>query len=161
MIDRNQAAIRLYDKLGFKVVRDLMVWSLAATGDRPPVSQPVDLEYAHMWIVAHRESREPWQRTDETLAEIHARGARLGALVVERRGEVTGAVVFRENAGAVSAFQVAALDDGSAADALLAAAAGRRDLRLANTPVGERPWRALQRLGARAVARQYEMLLRT
>jgi GNAT superfamily N-acetyltransferase len=159
VIAENKAAIRLYGRLGFEVVRDLIVWSLPASGDRPPVSRPFDPQVAHAWIIANRESREPWQRADESLARIGAAAA-LQGLVVERDGEVAAAVVFRQSAETATAVQVAARDDISAADALLAAAGGERDLRLTNAPVGESPSRALDHLGARPVARQHEMRLR-
>ena len=54
--------------------------------------------------------------------------------MVEREGKVAGAVVFREDADLVTTFQVAATDDGAAADALLAAAGGVRPLRLCERP---------------------------
>ena len=52
------------------------------------------------------------------------------------------------------------VDEGSAADALLAAAGGQRDLRLANVPADDVSWRALRSLGAQAVVAQHEMRLR-
>jgi GNAT superfamily N-acetyltransferase len=159
VIAENEPAIRLYRRLGFEVVRDLIVWSLPANGDSPPVSRQVDPQVAHAWIVANRESREPWQRSDESLARIGAAAVPQG-LVVERDGEVAAAMVFRQKADTVTALQIAALDDVSAADALLAAAGGERDLRLSNAPLDESPSRALRQLGARPVARQHEMHLR-
>jgi len=159
VIDGNRAAIALYDKLGFEVVRDLVVWMLPAREEPVPAFRPVEYEQAQAWIAAHRSSREPWQRADESLDRIRVRGSRFGGLLVERDGRVAGAVVFREDAELVTTLQVAALDDESAADALLAAAGAGRSLRLSNAPVGEAPARALERLGAAAVARQHEMRL--
>ena len=159
VIDANRAAIALYDKLGFAVVRELVVWSLPVQGDQLPASRPVEPEQAQAWIAAHRASREPWQRADESLDRVRARGTRFRGLMVEREGKVAGAVVFREDPDLVTTFQIAATDDGAAADALLAAAGGVRPLRLANAPDGEAPSRALERLGASTVARQHEMRL--
>ena len=159
VIDENRAAIALYDKLGFEVVRDLIVWSLPAQGDSVPASRPVEPEQAQAWIAAHRVSREPWQRADETLDRVRARGTRFRGLMVERDDKVAGAVVYREDADLITTFQVAAIDDDVAADVLLAAAGGARPLRLANAPDGEAPSRALERLGAVATARQHEMRL--
>ncbi len=153
----NHAAIKLYDKLGFEVMRDVIVWSLPAAGDPSPNARPVNPDEAHDWIVAHRQSREPRQRSEESLAKIRARGPGLRGLVVERGGEVTGAVVFREDAERVTALQIAAADDASAADALVTAA-GDWDLRLSNAPVDEPASRALERLGGQPIARQHEML---
>jgi GNAT superfamily N-acetyltransferase len=159
VIDRNGAAIALYDKLGFEVVRDVIVWSLPAQGHPVPASRPVESEQAQAWIAAHRGSREPWQRADQSLDRVRARGTRFHGLMTERDGKVAGAVVFREDADLVTTFQVAAIDDDAAAGALLAAAGGERALRLSNTPDGEAPSRALERLGASAAARQHEMRL--
>ena len=159
VIDENRAAIALYEKLGFEFAREVVVWSLPARQDAAPASRLVDSSVAQAWIAIQRESREPWQRADESLDRIRARGTRLRGLMVDRDGEVAGAVVFRDDAETVVTCQVAAVDDGAAADALLAAAGGDRGLRLSNAPVGEAPGRALERLGARPVARQHEMRL--
>ncbi len=159
VIDANRAAIGLYEKLGFDLVRVVDVWSLPARRDGVPPSRPVEPEAAQAWIAVHRESREPWQRTDESVAKIRARGSALRGLMVDRGGEVAAAVLFRDDADPVSTLQIAALDDGAAADALLAAAGPDRGLRLSNAPVGEAPARALTSLGARPLVRQHEMRL--
>ena len=159
VIDANRPAVALYKKLGFEVVRDVVVWSLPARRDGLRASRPVDPEPAQAWIAAHREDREPWQRTDESLDRIRARGAQLRALMVDRDGEVAGAIVFRDDSDRVVTFQVAAVDESAAADALLAAAGDGRGLRLSNAPAGEAPSRALERLGASPVVRQHEMRL--
>jgi Acetyltransferase (GNAT) family len=159
VIDANRGAIALYEKLGFQLVREVVVWSLPARRDGAPASLPVEAEAAQAWIAAHRESREPWQRADESLARMRARGAAFRAHMINRDGEVAAAVVFRDDADPVIALQIAAVDEGAAADALLAAAGPDRGLRLSNAPVGEAPARALARLGARPVVRQYEMRL--
>jgi ribosomal protein S18 acetylase RimI-like enzyme len=166
VIDSNRGAIALYEKLGFDLVREVVVWSLPA--GRPgvpasppgvPASRPVEPEAAQAWIAVNRESREPWQRADESVAKMRARGAALRGLIVDRDGEVAAAVVFRDDADPVTTLQIAAVDEGAAADALLAAAGQDRGLRLSNAPVGEAPARALARLGARPVVRQREMRL--
>jgi GNAT superfamily N-acetyltransferase len=41
VIDASRAAARLYEKLGFEFQRELVVWSLPATGRVPPPSRPV------------------------------------------------------------------------------------------------------------------------
>jgi GNAT superfamily N-acetyltransferase len=160
VIDRNRAAIALYEKLGFDLVRDVVVWSLPARQDGVPASESVDPDAAQAWIAAHRESREPWQRADESVARMRARGTAVRARTVNRDGEVGAAVVFRDDAeDSVTTLQIAAVDEDAAADALLAAAGPDRGLRLSNAPVGEAPARALARLGARPVVRQHEMRL--
>jgi GNAT superfamily N-acetyltransferase len=160
VIDSNRAAIRLYEKLGFEVQRELIVWSLPATGQDPPASRPVGPDQAHTWIVANRHSREPWQRADDTLARMSVTEITLRGRVVERDGTVKSAVIFRDDHDQVRVLQIAASDEASAADALLAASGGQRDLRLANAPVDEDSSRALRSLGAQPVVMQHEMLLR-
>jgi len=159
VIEANRGAIALYEKLGFQSVREVVVWSLPARRDGARASLPVEAEAAQAWIAAHRESREPWQRADESLARMRARGAAFRAHMINRDGEVAAAVVFRDDADPVIALQIAAVDEGAAADALLAAAGPDRGLRLSNAPVGEAPARTLARLGARPVVRQHEMRL--
>jgi hypothetical protein len=146
-------------RLGFDRARDVVVWSLPALRDGVPRSESVDPDVAQTWIAAHRESREPWQRADESVARIRPRGAAVRARVVDRDGEIAAAVVFRDDAGLVTMLQIAALDDHAAAEALLVAAGPDRGLRLSNAPVGETPARALERLGARPLVRQHEMRL--
>ena len=160
VIDSNQAAARLYAKLGFEVKRELIVWSLSATGNDPPPARRVEPDTAAGWIVANRRTREPWQRADETLAQMRARGTEMRGLIVERNRSMSSAVVFREDQDKVTVLQIAATDEASAADALLAAARGRRDLRLANVPVDDVSSRALRSLGAQPVVTQHEMRLR-
>ncbi len=160
VIDSNQPAIGLYTKLGFEIVRDVLVWSLAPTAKPPPPSRPVGVATAHAWIAANRGAREPWQRSDETVAAVEDHVASLSALVVERGADAAAAVIYRENGERVSVLQVAALDRDSAADALLAAARAGRSLRLANTSLDDPASCALHALGAEQVARQHEMLLR-
>jgi len=159
VLDGNRGAVALYEKLGFEVVRDLIVWSLPAHRGGVPASRPVGPEQARAWIGAHRPSREPWQRADPSVDRLVALGARLRGLMVDRDGRVAGAVVFREDGDPATTFQIAAVDEASAADTLLAATGGERGLRLSNAPAGEPASRALERLGARAVARQHEMRL--
>jgi ribosomal protein S18 acetylase RimI-like enzyme len=158
VIDRNAAAIRLYEKLGFKTVREVTVWSLTGNGTRVPAARPVDSAVAHAWITGNRASREPWQRADESIARMRAAGVQLHGLVVAPGSDMAAAVVFREDPELVSVLQIAALDPRSAEDALLATAAGRT-LRLANAPAGEPADAALGRLEARRVVRQREMRL--
>lgn len=157
VIDANHGALALYEKLGFRTERDLVVWSLPARRRRVPAARRADAAEAHAWIAARREAREPWQRSDASLANL---GGPLRGWVIEREGAIAAAVVFRETEEQVSAVQVAAVDEAAAADALLAVAGDGRPLRLTNVPVGTVAERALERLGARAVLRQHEMLLR-
>jgi ribosomal protein S18 acetylase RimI-like enzyme len=155
VVDRNTAAVPLYRARGFAQVRDLAVWSLPAAEGAD--AREVDEREAHAWIAAHREEREPWQRADGTLDRLREAGAGLRGLVLERSGEIAGAVVCRDGT-AVSVLQLAAADD-EGTDSLLRAAAGGRALHVTNAPADGRASRALERRGASVIARQHEMRL--
>jgi ribosomal protein S18 acetylase RimI-like enzyme len=157
VIDANRAAIALYEQLGFTTVRDLLVWSLAASGQPPPDSRRAQVPDAQAWIAAHRRDPDPWQRSPATVEAIRVRGGELGALVIEADGETTAAVLWREHIAQITVLQVAATDEAAARQALLAAARGERDLRLTNVEVDDPASLALRRLGARLVACQHEM----
>ena len=160
VIDQNRRALALYEKLGFEVVRDLVVWSLPARATDSPASRTIDASSAHAWIRANRPAREPWQRADESVAVIGARGATLRGLVVDRDGQVAATALLRDgDAPAVEALQVLATDEQAAAQLLLAAAGAGRELRFRNVPGGAPASLALERLGARRIATQHEMRL--
>lgn len=158
VIEDNVAAIAMYEKLGFEVDREVTVWSMVGDGATVPAARTVDPAVAHAWISGNRASREPWQRADESIARMQAAGIQLQGLVVAPGSDMGAAVVFRQDPEVVTVLQIAAIDDRSAGDALLAAAAGRT-LRLGNAPAGEPASRALETLGARPVVRQHEMRL--
>ena len=161
VIDQNRRALALYEKLGFEVVRDLVVWSLPARATDSPPSRRIDASSAHAWIRANRQDSEPWQRADESVAAIGARGATLGGLVVDRDSQVAATALLRDSdVPAVEALQVVATDEQAAAQLLLAAAGTGRELRLRNVPDGAPASLALERLGARRIATQHEMRLR-
>ncbi len=160
VIDQNRRALHLYEKLGFEVLRDLVVWSLPPRDTAEPNSRMIEASSAHAWIRANRQDREPWQRADESVAAIGARGATLRGLVVDRDGEVAAAALVRDDAAAVEALQVVAPDEQTAEDLLLAAAGAGRELRFRNVPDGSPASLALERLGARRIATQHEMRLR-
>jgi ribosomal protein S18 acetylase RimI-like enzyme len=161
VIDQNRRALALYEKLGFEVVRDLVVWSLPARATDSTPSRTLDASSAHAWIRANRQDRDPWQRADESVAAIGARGATLRGLVVDRDGQVAATALLRDgDAPAVEALQAVATDEQAAAQLLLAAAGAGRELRFRNVPDGAPASLALERLGARRIATQHEMRLR-
>ncbi|MGO9820759.1 MAG: GNAT family N-acetyltransferase [Solirubrobacteraceae bacterium] len=147
VLQGNGPAIALYEKLGFERVRELIVWTLDAPGT--VTWRPAKPDRAHAWIAAHRTVREPWQRADQSLRQIEA-------LVIERDGEVAGAALYRDRAGVRIIMQAAALDDDAARDTLLAARGG---VRFANVPSDDRFAHALEQLGARREASQFELRL--
>jgi ribosomal protein S18 acetylase RimI-like enzyme len=144
VIEQNDAAFRLYDKLGYEVVREVEVWSLPAA---PPhgSAQEVDAQRARARVRELRRSREPWQRADATLAHYD-----------DLRGLETdgGAAVFRI-AGNVQLQQIA----GDDAEELLRTLRGRGDVNVVNLPTDDPAAGALRTLGAAMRIRQREMIL--
>jgi ribosomal protein S18 acetylase RimI-like enzyme len=159
VIDRNLPALRLYEKLGFEPVRDLLVWLLPPTGPARVALQTVEADFAHAWIVRNRGSREPWQRADEAVESVRARGSALRGLVIERVGKISAAALLAEREDKVSVLQVVALDSEAARAALLAAADGKHSVGLTNVPEDDPASGAMRELGARLVARQHELRL--
>lgn len=146
VLEQNEPARRLYERLGFERVRDLEVWSVPAGPGEP---REVDTAAAHAWLRAHREEPEPWQRDDAS---------------IERLGETRGLMV--EGAAAlvrVSAGRVSVLQVGGRPDALRELLAGARSLgdslSLVNLPAGHPASAVLVDLGGRVDARQQEMAL--
>lgn len=162
VIDENVAARRLYEKLGFEHVRDLVAWTLQGAPEQEPEVSTASPDDARAWIAANRAGPEPWQRADETLDRWGARGLRLEALTVERDGGCAGALVYREPGpagGLPSVLQIAARDKDAAAELLAALAVRGEGFRFLNAPANEPASAACERLGARAEIRQLEMRL--
>ena len=151
VLEANEAATRLYERVGFERTRVLEVWAVAAAADDSRARE-VDFEKAQELIRALRAEPEPWQRADETVEHLRARGAELTGLVV---GEAGGAVVrVGEN---VSVLQLAAVDDETAGELIAAGRSRGRSLSFVNVPAGSTASTALAKLGARLDARQHEM----
>jgi ribosomal protein S18 acetylase RimI-like enzyme len=144
VIDANTAAIALYRELGYEHVRDLEVWSLAAADDEADGVTWVDAADAQARIRELRQEREPWQRSDETLAHYgDARG------VVSARGTA----IFRVGAS-VQLVQVAGEAEGP-----LRALRGLGTVSVLNLPPEDPAAGALRSLGATVTIRQHEMVL--
>jgi GNAT superfamily N-acetyltransferase len=162
VIEGNDRAIALYDKLGFETVRALVVWTLdaSAPGRSPgPETPSSDIAEAREWIAAHRVDREPWQRADASVDRMLQGGAILKALTVTREQEKAAALIGRFSPDAVTVLQVAAADPDAATELLATAAAGRT-LRLSNLPAESALAPVLDDLGARPEVTQLEMRLR-
>jgi len=145
-IVENTQALALYDALGYGHVRDVEVWTLGGGDGEAAECSPHD---AHRWIRTHRTEREPWQRSDESLA--HQDG--LVGLSVDG-----AAAVVRVVDGRVSVLQLAG--DSSPVRQLLAGARSLGDsLSVLNLPVGHAARPALAELGGTVIVRQQEMSL--
>jgi len=144
VIEQNDAAFRLYDKLGYVVEREVEVWTLADDGAGGSAAE-VDASEAHELVRRVRTSREPWQRADGTLAHFDdLRGL---------RGD-GGAAVFR-TAGVVQLFQIA----GTELEELLRTLRAHGTVSALNVVVDDPAAAALGSLGATVAVRQREMSL--
>lgn len=155
VVATNAPAVTLYRRSGFEVVRDLVVWTLPG-GAAPAAVRPLAEADARAWIGAHRDGREPWQRTDASIARLRDGGERHTAVGVGRDGGLRAAAVCRDEADTVTVLQAAAVDAEAASHLLAGAASGRR-LTLANAPADGVLSAALAGLGATDYARQHEM----
>jgi ribosomal protein S18 acetylase RimI-like enzyme len=132
VIEQNVPAKRLYDSLGFEVVRMLEVWSLtedAPASDARSLDRPRPLGQASL----------PWQRQDASLPE------NTEGLETDR-----GTVLFRISNDRVSIVQLDAADEAAAARLLAAARARGTSLHYVNVPEGDPASAALARLGGTA-----------
>ena len=146
VIEQNESAYRLYEKLGYEVARNVEVWSLpqdpSATGD----ALEVDVGIARARVRQLRLEREPWQRADATLDHFDDLRALWGD---------GSAAVFRIAGGNVSLLQIA----GGAAEELLLALLSEGPVHILNLPENDPVGDALRKLGAGVVVRQREMSL--
>ena len=151
VITENAPAISLYDKLGFEVVRELEVLSLAqAEGDGE--AEEVEAGQARRLIARRREQPEPWQRGDETVANLARREPPPQGLVA---GD--SAAVFRADGERVGLLQAAGDRDGLRA--LISALRSRGTLSAVNYPSDGPVAAALREAGADVALRQLEMTL--
>jgi ribosomal protein S18 acetylase RimI-like enzyme len=145
VIEQNESAFRLYEKLGYEVARDVEVWTLAEDS-APGPAREVRTSEAHARIRELRTTREPWQRSDATLAHYDdARGLETGA----------GAAVVKV-AARVQLVQIA----GSEATDLLRTARTLGTVVALNFPSDDPAVAALRDLGGTLSVRQREMVLR-
>lgn len=162
---QNAAAIRLYERLGFRRTRGLEVWAFAAP-EAPadgPAAEAAPLDEAHAFTRAHRPAPEPWQRDDGTLAALRRDGAAFEGLRAVREGRTVGAAVVRV-AGRASVIQLETLPGEPAATTLALLSALRRDdatqgVRWLNLPADHPASAAVRTLEPRLEAAQHEMAL--
>ena len=143
VIEQNESAYRLYEKLGYDLVRWVEVWTLPAeTGAGSAREVPV--EQAHSRIRSLRGTREPWQRADATLAHYaDARGLETDA----------GAAIFRV-AGCRADRPDRRRRNGAVADRPVLG-----DVIILNLPAEDPAAAALRELGGSVTVRQREMAL--
>jgi GNAT superfamily N-acetyltransferase len=146
VIVENTGAFALYEKLGYRTVRDVEVWSLpVAEDDGADTAREVSAAEAHSRIRELGSDREPWQRADGTLAHYaDARG-----LVTD-----TGAVVYRQTGEQVQLVQLA-----GEPEPLLRALRALGQVSVLNLPEDDAVAPVLHELKGTVVVRQHEMLL--
>jgi GNAT superfamily N-acetyltransferase len=145
VIVENIAAFALYEKLGYRTVRDVEVWSLPTTKDRESEAREASSGEAHERIRELRTSREPWQRADQTVANY---GDALGFVTDD------GAALYRQPGENVQLLQLA-----GKAEPLLRTLSTLGPVSILNLPEDDPAADALRSLDATVVVRQHEMLL--
>jgi ribosomal protein S18 acetylase RimI-like enzyme len=147
VIEANDAAFRLYDELGYDMVRWLEIGSLEPDSGEMPAEG--DWHAAHERIRAARSTREPWQRDDETLAHCDD----LRGLTTD-----TSAAVYRAGAdGRVVVMQFAGGD--TAARETLESLRALGPVSIFNVPEDDPLAAAFKRLGCTVALRQRELRL--
>jgi ribosomal protein S18 acetylase RimI-like enzyme len=152
VIEGNEPAVALYEKVGFEDVRLVDVWILDADPEAPGGAVETDVETAHERIRSLRRAGEPWQREDETLARLKAAEPPLRALA-----DGDGAAIVRPSPVAASVIQIAG--DEPAARVLLETLRREGSVNVLNLPQDEPAADAFRALGARVAVRQREMAL--
>jgi GNAT superfamily N-acetyltransferase len=128
VIVENAQAIALYEKVGFGRTRELEVLSLAAVTEGSE-GRETDLGEGLRIVAATRGGPEPWQRADETVANLARRGPTPRAITVDG-----AAAVFSQDGDGVGLLQAAGDADGL--EALAAALRSRGTVTALNFPVG-------------------------
>jgi ribosomal protein S18 acetylase RimI-like enzyme len=142
VIEANEQALHLYEKLGYTVTRELEVWSLA---DEQPAgsAEQISLEIASTLLP---DEREPWQRADESVVQQRD---------VLALGTAEGAAIFRVVNGTVSLLQIG----GAQLEDVVRSLRAYGPVTALNLPRGGAPARAFEALGGTMAIRQREMLL--
>jgi GNAT superfamily N-acetyltransferase len=144
---QNEPAIGLYEKLGYRRVRGLELWSL----EEKLVFQKHKVSSVPVAdAVGRSATRPPWQRSDATVSNL----ADADALADDR-----GSLVYRAAAGTASLLQVAADDEDAILQLLGLLPEDTTRLWYMNGPEGDPVNAVLESLGGTQVARQHEMLL--
>jgi ribosomal protein S18 acetylase RimI-like enzyme len=142
VIEANEQAFLLYEKLGYAVVRELEVWSLP---DEQPAgaAEQMSLDVASTLLP---DEREPWQRADASVAQQQD---------VQALGNERGAALFRVVNGTVSLLQIGGAD----LENVLRSLRAYGPVTALNLPRGGAAASAFEALGGKLIVRQREMLL--
>ena len=149
VIEGNEPAVALYEKLGFEDVRHVDVWILDADPHASGGTFETDVDAAHERIRSLRLADEPWQRDDETLERLRTLEPPLQAVSADG-----GSAIVRPTPVAASVVQI-----GGEARTLLEALRREGSVNVLNLPDDEPAAQAFRELGARVAVRQREMAL--
>jgi GNAT superfamily N-acetyltransferase len=140
VIVENTGALALYEKLGYKVVQDVEVWTLPGADGEPEGREVPPVEAEELLPEQH----EPWQRAAGTLAHYD-----------DVRGLVTdsGAMLFCVCSNAQLQQYT------GEPEPLLRALRTFGDVYVLNLPANDPAAQLLRELGGTVVVRQHEMLL--
>jgi len=148
VIEQNDAAFKLYEALGYRVVRDVVIGSIdaeLAAGS----AREVAVEDALEIVRARRTAPEPWQRADETLRHYDD----LRGLALD-----DGAAVWRAaTGGRALLLQLAGSDDNALE--LLRTMRAHGVVTIFNVPEKDPAAHALAQLGGTVAMKQREMRL--
>jgi ribosomal protein S18 acetylase RimI-like enzyme len=145
VIVENGGAFALYEKLGYRTVRDVEVWSLPGSSDGEPATREIPAADAHARIRKLRSAREPWQRADATVENYD------DTLGLETDD---GVAVYRTGSGNVQVLQLA-----GDAEPLLRGLRRLGTVNMLNLSEDDPAAEVFRGLGASLVVRQHEMLL--
>jgi ribosomal protein S18 acetylase RimI-like enzyme len=144
VIEQNESAFRLYEKLAYRIAREVEVWSLS---DEVPegTAREVPPAQAHARVRELRRAQEPWQRADATIDHYD-----------DVRGLETesGAALFRVSS-VVQLLQIA----GDDSEELIRTLRGHGTVSVLNLPAEDPAADSLRTLGATLTVRQREMVL--
>jgi GNAT superfamily N-acetyltransferase len=145
---QNEPAIGLYEKLGYRRIRGLELWSL----EEKLVLQKHKIPSAAVEdVVGRGATRPPWQRADATVSNL----ADARALAGDR-----GSLIYRiTSAGTASLLQIHADDEDAILQLLGSLPDDTTRVWYMNGPEGDPLNAVLKSLGGTQVARQHEMLL--
>ncbi len=157
VLEGNASARALYEKLGFRKLRRLEVYSLESPAPpRPGLASACDPRAARRRIAAGRRASEPWQRADATLDRLDVSTPALRAVTAPG-----GDAVYRVTEGRANVLQMLATSETSAGVLLdtMRSRDGVRTLRYLNVPDDDLAAAALRSRSAVCVAAQFEMAL--
>ena len=155
VLEQNTSARALYERLGFRPLRRLEVWTYAGQpASSAGAAQACGPGEARRRIAARRTAAEPWQRADETVDRLDVSTPALRAVTTPG-----GDAVYRVTEGRASVLQMVAHDEHAAGLLLdtIRSREGVSVLRYLNVPSTDAAVAALAKRDAKCDLAQTEM----